>query len=279
MCTMVVTQLPTVPLLLLLLAVKLGARGTVHSLLRGPTGAPTVLGLRESGGEAKALGWSSRTFHVAAFSLGVLLRPAALFFPPGLPSESVRTWGLSAGLGAPVQAWLAGGWWTCVVLLDLRRLLTVREPPGPSGAFLLGSLPATTEKRAMGLVVEALLGRQDTGGGRPVRLRSTPSELPSGVLAGRLAGREPFMGAEQALSRQDMQRAPSESRAAPPPPPARPRRHLLAGWVGVPGPGEGMKQSRVASPEGPPRGWPGAAAFLHRGGRQVSTEGRPLGSS
>lgn len=35
-------------------------------------------------------------------------------------------------LGAPVQAWLAGGWWTCVVLLDLRRLLTVREPPGPS---------------------------------------------------------------------------------------------------------------------------------------------------
>lgn len=43
----------------LLLAVKLGARGTVHSLLRGPTGASTVLGLRESGDTAKALGWSS----------------------------------------------------------------------------------------------------------------------------------------------------------------------------------------------------------------------------
>lgn len=35
-------------------------------------------------------------------------------------------------LRGPVQAWLAGGWWTCVVLLDLRRLLMVREPPGPS---------------------------------------------------------------------------------------------------------------------------------------------------
>lgn len=43
----------------LLLAVKLGARGTVHSLLRGPTGMSTVLGLRQSGGEVKALGWSS----------------------------------------------------------------------------------------------------------------------------------------------------------------------------------------------------------------------------
>lgn len=134
----------------------------------------------------------------------------------------------------------------------------------------------------MGLAAEALLGRQDTGGGRPVRLRSTPSELPSGVLAGRPAAREPFMGAERALSRQDKQRAPSESRAAPPPPPARPRRHLLAG------PGEGTKQSRVASPEGPPEGGRGQPLppshlpeppFLHRAGRRVSTEGSPPGSS
>lgn len=43
----------------LLLAVKLGARGTVHSLFRGPTGVSTVLGLWESGGKVKALGWSS----------------------------------------------------------------------------------------------------------------------------------------------------------------------------------------------------------------------------
>lgn len=64
----------------------------------------------------------------------------------------------------------------------------------------------TTEReRAMGLAVEALLGRQDTGGGRPVRLRSTPSELPSGAPEGPLLAREPFMEAEQALSRQEMQ--------------------------------------------------------------------------
>lgn len=43
----------------LLLAVKLGARGMVHSLLRGTTGALRVPGSPESGGEAKALGWSS----------------------------------------------------------------------------------------------------------------------------------------------------------------------------------------------------------------------------
>lgn len=43
----------------LLLAVKLGARGTVLSLLRGPSAVSTVLGLRALGGKVKALGWSS----------------------------------------------------------------------------------------------------------------------------------------------------------------------------------------------------------------------------
>lgn len=43
----------------LLLAVKLGARGTVYSLLCGATGVSRVLGLWVSGGKVKALGWSS----------------------------------------------------------------------------------------------------------------------------------------------------------------------------------------------------------------------------
>lgn len=48
----------------LLLAVKLGAKGTVHSLLRGPTGTSRVLGLRaSSGGKVKALGWSA-CYHI-----------------------------------------------------------------------------------------------------------------------------------------------------------------------------------------------------------------------
>ena len=79
-------------------------------------------------------------------------------------------------------------------------------PPAPAltSAFLLGSLPETAEKeRAIGLVAEALLGRQDTGGGRPVRLRFTPSGLPSGGPEGALAAREPFMEAARALSRQE----------------------------------------------------------------------------
>lgn len=200
MCTMVVTQLPTAPLLLLLLAVKLGARGTAYCLLCGPTGASRVLGLWVSGGKVKVLGWSSRTFHVAPSLLEALLRLSGLFLPPGLPSKSIRKSGGSAGLRGPLHAWLACGWWTCVVLLDLRRLLMAREPPGPvasTSAFLLGSLPVTTEmERLMGLAMEALLGRRDIGRGRPVRLRSTPSRLPSG---GPLTAREPFMVDEQDL--------------------------------------------------------------------------------
>lgn len=200
MCTMVVTQLPTAPLLLLLLAVKLGAKGTVHSLLRGPTGTSRVLGLRaSSGGKVKALGWSARTFHVAPFSLEALLRLASLFLPLGLSSKSFRKSGVSTGLKGLAHAWLACGWWTCVVLLDLRKLLIAREPPGPvaSSAFLLGSLPVTTEmERVTGLAAEALLGRRDTGGGKPVRLRSTRSGLPSG---GPARVREPFMVDEGAL--------------------------------------------------------------------------------
>lgn len=91
---------------------------------------------------------------------------------------------------------MACGWLTCVALLDLRRLLMAREPPGPgaSSIFLLGSLPVTTEmERAMGLAVEALLGRRDMGGGRPVRLRSMLSGLPSGGPEGPLRALEPFM--------------------------------------------------------------------------------------
>lgn len=83
-----------------------------------------------------------------------------------------------------------------------------RTTPAPAltSTFVLGSLPVTTEEeRVRGLAAEALLGRRDTGGGRPVRLRSTPSELPSGLPEGPLAAREPFMEAEQALSRQETQ--------------------------------------------------------------------------
>lgn len=192
MCTMVVTQLPTAPLLLLLLAVKLGAKGTVHSLLLGPTGTSRAPGLWASDGKVKALGRSSSTFHVAPFSLEALLRLAGLFLPLGLPSKRVRKSGGSAGLRGLGHAWLACGWLTCVALLDLRRLLMAREPPGPgfSNSFLLGSLPVTTEmERVMGLVAEALLGRRFMGGGRPVRLKSTPSRLPSGPLR----ALEPFM--------------------------------------------------------------------------------------
>lgn len=43
----------------LLLAVKLGARETVPSLLRGPAGVSRAQGLRAAGGEGRALGWSS----------------------------------------------------------------------------------------------------------------------------------------------------------------------------------------------------------------------------
>lgn len=69
-----------------------------------------------------------------------------------------------------------------------------------TSAFLLGSPPVTTEtERLMGLATEALLGRRDIGGGRPVRLRSMPSWLPSG---GMLAAREPFMVDGCDLSRQ-----------------------------------------------------------------------------
>lgn len=59
----------------------------------------------------------------------------------------------------------------------------------------------------MGFAAEALLGRRNRGGGRPVRLRSTPSGLPSGGPEGVLTAREPFMMDEWALSRQEeMQR-------------------------------------------------------------------------
>lgn len=94
----------------------------------------------------------------------------------------------SAGLGEPVHDWL-----TCVVLLDLRRLLIARGPPGPvaSSAFFLGSLPVATDmERKIDLVAEALPGRWDMGGGRPIRLKSTASGLPSGVA---VMVREPFM--------------------------------------------------------------------------------------
>lgn len=55
----------------------------------------------------------------------------------------------------------------------------------------------------MGFVVEALLGRRDRGGGRPVRLRSTPSGLPSVGPEEPLTARELFMMDEWALSRRE----------------------------------------------------------------------------
>ena len=41
------------------------------------------------------------------------------------------TWGVRGYLRGLGHAWLACGWLTCVALLDLRRLLMAREPPGP----------------------------------------------------------------------------------------------------------------------------------------------------
>lgn len=63
--------------------------------------------------------------------------------------------------------------------------------PTLTSAFFLGSLPAATDTdRKIDFAAEALPGRWDTGGGRPIRLKSTPSGLPSGVA---LMVREPFM--------------------------------------------------------------------------------------
>lgn len=45
--------------------------------------------------------------------------------------EAGRRGGLWGYLKGLAHAWLACGWWTCVVLLDLRKLLIAREPPGP----------------------------------------------------------------------------------------------------------------------------------------------------
>lgn len=90
---------------------------------------------------------------------------------------------------------------------QLPRRWGAQTPPPPwapalTSAFLLGSLPATTEtERAMGFAAEALLGRRNRGGGRPVRLRSMHSGGPEGPLT----AREPFMMDEWALSRQEMQ--------------------------------------------------------------------------
>lgn len=71
-----------------------------------------------------------------------------------------------------------------------------RTPPALAltRAFLFDSLPVTTEmERVIGLAAEALLGRRDTGGGSPVRLRSKPSRLLWGGPGGPLMAWEPFM--------------------------------------------------------------------------------------
>lgn len=50
-------------------------------------------------------------------------------------------------------------------------------PPALTSAFLCGLPSAVTEtERAMGLAGHALLGRRDTGAGRPVRVRSAAAE-------------------------------------------------------------------------------------------------------
>lgn len=62
-------------------------------------------------------------------------------------STLVRLEGLTEGgrraagrgyLRGPVHAWMACGWWTCVVLLDLRRLLMARVPSGPVASCTKG---------------------------------------------------------------------------------------------------------------------------------------------
>lgn len=70
-----------------------------------------------------------------------------------------------------------------------------------TSAFFLGSLPVATDtERKIDFAAEALPGRWDMGRGRPIRLKSTPSGLPSGVA---LMVREPFM-VDQASPEKEM---------------------------------------------------------------------------
>lgn len=62
---------------------------------------------------------------------------------------------------------------------------------------------ATDTERKTDFEAEALPGRWDMGGGRPIRLKSTASGLPSGVA---LMVREPFM-VGQANSEREMRNA------------------------------------------------------------------------
>jgi hypothetical protein len=64
-------------------------------------------------------------------------------------------------------------------------------------------------ERKIDLVAEALPGRWDMGGGRPIRLKSTASGLPSGVA---VMVREPFM-VDQANPEKEMRDAIRHRRA------------------------------------------------------------------
>lgn len=86
---MVVTEFPTAPLLLLLLAVKVAARAMPGSFFFRPVGESMLPVLRVLECEGKTLGWSSRMFHVV-LSGEALLRLASFLRPSELLSNRAR---------------------------------------------------------------------------------------------------------------------------------------------------------------------------------------------
>lgn len=74
----------------------------------------------------------SRLVPLPTEPVATLVRPEGLTeAAPRMPGFPGRAGGYLRG---PAHAGLACGWWTCVALLDLRRLLMAREPPGPAAS-------------------------------------------------------------------------------------------------------------------------------------------------